>query len=136
MAGTAKKTEVVPIKNSSDVVLARQRVRAWAIEMKFSLVEQTKIVTAASELSRNTLDHGGGGELELALVVNGTREGIRLCFSDKGPGIADVKLALTDGYSSGAGMGLGLSGSKRLMNEFDIRTAPGSGTSVTVIRWK
>jgi serine/threonine-protein kinase RsbT len=104
--------------------------------MKFSLVEQTKIVTAASELSRNTLDHGGGGELELALVVNGTREGIRLCFSDKGPGIADVKLALTDGYSSGAGMGLGLSGSKRLMNEFDIRTAPGSGTSVTVIRWK
>jgi serine/threonine-protein kinase RsbT len=136
MAGTAKKTEVVPIKSSSDVVLARQRVRAWAIEMKFSLVEQTKIVTAASELSRNTLDHGGGGELELALVVNGTREGIRLCFSDKGPGIADVKLALTDGYSSGSGMGLGLSGSKRLMNEFDIRTAPGSGTSVTVIRWK
>jgi serine/threonine-protein kinase RsbT len=136
MAGTAKKTEVVPIKSSSDVVLARQRVRAWALEMKFSLVEQTKIVTAASELSRNTLDHGGGGELELALVVNGTREGIRLCFSDKGPGIADVKLALTDGYSSGSGMGLGLSGSKRLMNEFDIRTAPGSGTSVTVIRWK
>ena len=136
MAGTAKKTEVVPIKNSSDVVVARQRVRAWAIEMKFSLVEQTKIVTAASELSRNTLDHGGGGELELALVSNGTREGIRLCFSDKGPGIADVKLALTDGYSTGSGMGLGLSGSKRLMNEFDIRTAPGSGTSVTVIRWK
>jgi serine/threonine-protein kinase RsbT len=104
--------------------------------MKFGLVDQTKIVTAASELGRNTLEHGGGGSLELALIVNGTRKGIRLTFSDNGPGIPDIKLALTDGYTSGQGMGLGLGGSKRLMNEFEIKSEPGSGTTVTVIRWK
>jgi serine/threonine-protein kinase RsbT len=104
--------------------------------MKFSLVEQTKIVTAASELGRNTLEHGGGGMLELALIVNGTRRGLRLRFSDQGPGIPDVAQALKDGYTTGAGMGLGLGGSKRLMNEFEIDTHPGIGTTVTVIRWK
>jgi len=104
--------------------------------MKFGLVDQTKIVTAASELGRNTLEHGGGGSLELAWLVNGTRTGIRLCFSDRGPGIADIKQALTDGYTSGQGMGLGLGGSKRLMNEFDIQSEPGAGTTVTAIRWK
>jgi serine/threonine-protein kinase RsbT len=134
--GTAQKTETVPIKNSSDVVVVRQRVRALAIEMKFSLVEQTKIVTAASELGRNTLEHGGGGSLELAVVVNGARRGIRLTFSDQGPGIPDIALALKDGYTSGGGMGLGLGGSKRLMNEFEIDTKPGSGTTITAIRWK
>jgi serine/threonine-protein kinase RsbT len=135
-SGTVQKTETIPIKSSSDVVLVRQRVRILAIEMKFSLVEQTKIVTAASELGRNTLEHGGGGSLELAVIINGARRGIRLSFIDQGPGIADVALALKDGYTSGSGMGLGLGGSKRLMNEFEIDTKPGSGTTVTVIRWK
>lgn len=134
--GTIQKTETVPIKNGSDVVFVRQRVRAWTIDMKFSLVDQTKIVTAASELARNTLEHGGGGEVELALVHNGIRSGLRLAFSDKGPGIVDVKLALSDGYTSGHGMGLGLGGSKRLMNEFEIETEPGHGTKITCIRWK
>ena len=134
--GTVEKTEVVPIASSSDVVMVRQRVRAWVIELKFSLVDQTKIVTAASELGRNTLEHGGGGSMEIALLVNGVRHGIRLCFSDQGPGIPDVAQALKDGYTTGAGMGLGLGGSKRLMNEFDIETKPGGGTNVTAIRWK
>jgi len=135
-SGTVQKTETVPIASSSDVVLVRQRVRAWTTEMKFSLVDQTKIVTAASELGRNTLEHGGGGSLELALVVNGLRQGLRLCFSDKGPGIPDVALAMKDGYTTGSGMGLGLGGSKRLMNELEIDTRPGSGTTITTIRWK
>ena len=134
--GTLQKTETVPIKNSSDVVLVRQRVRAWAIEMKFSLVEQTKVVTAASELGRNTLEHGGGGSLELGLLVNGVRRGLRLCFSDRGPGIPDIAAALRDGYTTGGGMGLGLGGSKRLMNEFEIDSEPGGGTTITAIRWK
>jgi serine/threonine-protein kinase RsbT len=134
--GTVQKAETIPIKSSSDVVLVRQRVRVLAIEMKFTLVEQTKIVTAASELGRNTLEHGGGGSLELAVITNGARRGICLRFIDQGPGIADVALALKDGYTSGSGMGLGLGGSKRLMNEFEIDTKPGSGTTVTVIRWK
>lgn len=135
-AGTVQKTETVPIKSSSDVVLVRQRVRSWTTEMKFSLVEQTKIVTAASELGRNTLEYGGGGTLELALLVDGVRRGIRLRFSDQGPGIPDIALALKDGYTSGGGMGLGLGGSKRLMNEFQIDTKPGIGTTITAIRWK
>jgi serine/threonine-protein kinase RsbT len=131
-----QKTETIPIVNSSDVVHVRQRVRVWTTEMKFSLVEQTKIVTAASELGRNTIEHGGGGSMEIALLVNGVRRGIRLRFSDSGPGIPDVQLALKDGYTSGTGMGLGLGGSKRLMNEFEIETRPGAGTTVTAIRWK
>lgn len=134
--GTVLKSEQVPIQSSSDVVLVRQRVRVWATEMKFSLVEQTKIVTAASELGRNTLEHGGGGSLELALISNGIRQGIRMRFSDNGPGIQDVELAMRDGYTSGQGMGLGLGGSKRLMNEFVIETKEGGGTTVTTIRWK
>jgi serine/threonine-protein kinase RsbT len=136
MTGTVCKTETLPIKDSSDVVFVRQRVRVWAMNLKLSLVDQTKIVTAASELGRNTLEHGGGGELEIAEVFDGIRKGIRLSFSDKGPGIADVKNALTDGFTSKQGMGLGLGGSKRLMNEFDIKTALGEGTTVTVTRWK
>jgi len=136
MTGTVSKSETLPIKDSSDVVFVRQRVRVWATNLKLSLVDQTKIVTAASELGRNTLEHGGGGELEIAEVVDGIRKGIRLSFSDKGPGIADIKQALTDGFTSKHGMGLGLGGSKRLMNEFDIKSAPGEGTTVTVTRWK
>jgi serine/threonine-protein kinase RsbT len=136
LSGTVQKTETIPIQNSSDVVMVRQRVRAWTIEMNFSLVEQTKIVTAASELGRNTLEHGGGGSLELGLLINGARRGLQLCFSDQGPGIPDVALALRDGYTSGSGMGLGLGGSKRLMSEFQIDTKPGAGTRITAIRWK
>ena len=136
MTGTVSKTETLPIKDSSDVVFVRQRVRVWATNLKLSLVDQTKIVTAASELGRNTLEHGGGGELEIAEVIDGVRRGIRLSFSDKGPGIADIKQALTDGFTSKQGMGLGLGGSKRLMNEFDIKTVLGEGTTVTVTRWK
>ena len=136
LSGTVEKTEIVPIANSSDVVQVRQRVRMWTTELKFSLVDQTKIVTAASELGRNTLEHGGGGSMEMAVVVNGIRRGIRIRFIDQGPGIADVAQALKDGYTSGGGMGLGLGGSKRLMNEFEIETTPGGGTTVTAIRWK
>jgi serine/threonine-protein kinase RsbT len=136
MTGTVLKTEAVPIKSDADVVMVRQRVRAWVTEMQFSLVDQTKIVTAASELGRNTLEHGKGGKLEIALLQNGARKGIQLVFSDTGPGIPDVKLALTDGYTTASGMGLGLSGSKRLMNEFDIQTEVNRGTTVSCIRWK
>jgi serine/threonine-protein kinase RsbT len=130
------KTEKLPIRDSSDVVIARQRVRLWAIDLKLSLIDQTKIVTAASELARNTLEHGGGGDLEISEVSDGLRRGIRLTFSDQGPGIPDIKLALSDGYTSKQGMGLGLGGSKRLMNEFTIDSEVGKGTVITVIRWK
>jgi len=136
LSGTVEKSEVVPISTSSDVVVVRQRVRIWTTDLKFSLVDQTKIVTAASELGRNTLEHGGGGSMELAVVVNGVRRGIRLRFSDQGPGIPDIAMALRDGFTTGSGMGLGLGGSKRLMNEFEIEANPGGGTTVTVIRWK
>jgi serine/threonine-protein kinase RsbT len=136
LSGTVEKTEIVPIASSSDVVLVRQRVRFWTTELKFSLVDQTKIVTAASELGRNTLEHGGGGSLEIAVVSNGMRRGIRLQFIDQGPGIPDIAQALKDGFTTGGGMGLGLGGSKRLMNEFEIQPNPGGGTTVTTIRWK
>ena len=136
LSGTVEKTEIVPIASSSDVVLVRQRVRLWTTELKFSLVDQTKIVTAASELGRNTLEHGGGGSLQIAAVTNGLRRGIRLQFSDQGPGIPDIAQALRDGFTTGGGMGLGLGGSKRLMNEFEIQPNPGGGTTVTAIRWK
>jgi serine/threonine-protein kinase RsbT len=135
-SGTVQKSETLPIRDSNDVVVVRQRVRQWATQLKFSLVEQTKIITAASELGRNTLEHGGGGNLEIAEILNGSRRGIRLTFSDHGPGIPDIQQALTDGYTSKQGMGLGLGGSKRLMNEFEIQSAPGLGTTIAVIRWK
>jgi len=108
----------------------------WAAELKFSLVDQTKFVTATSELARNTLEHGGGGLMTAEVVENGLRKGIRLTFTDSGPGIANIELALKDGYSTGGGMGLGLSGSKRLVNEFYINSELGRGTVVTIIRWK
>jgi serine/threonine-protein kinase RsbT len=130
------KSETLAIRSSNDVVQVRQRVRALATELGFSLVDQTKIVTAASELARNTLEHGGGGEARLELVEQGSRRGVRLTFEDKGPGIADMTLALTDGYTTGGGLGLGLSGSRRLVNDFDIASKPGEGTRVTIARWK
>jgi serine/threonine-protein kinase RsbT len=130
------KREVLPLKNSSDVVMARQKVRQWAIELRFSLVDQTKLVTAASELARNTLDYGLGGEMAIEVVASGAKVGLRLTFEDHGPGIPDIQQALKDGYTSGSGMGLGLGGSKRLVNEFEIQSEVGKGTRVTVVRWK
>lgn len=130
------RNETLPIASADDVVRVRQAVRAWAAELKFGLVDQTKLVTATSELARNTLHHGGGGVMRASLVENGARKGIRLSFEDRGPGIQDIDLALRDGFSTGSGMGLGLSGSKRLVNEFDIKSEVGRGTTVTVTRWK
>jgi serine/threonine-protein kinase RsbT len=132
----ALKSEVHPITTADDVVRVRQVARSWATELKFSLVDQTKLVTATSELARNTLDHGRGGAVRVEEVESGTRRGVKLVFEDKGPGIANLELALRDGYTTGSGMGLGLSGSKRLVNEFDIKSEPGRGTTVTIIRWK
>jgi serine/threonine-protein kinase RsbT len=128
--------ETFPLKNSNDVVLARQRVRQWATELRFTLVDQTKLVTAASELARNTLDHGRGGTMTMEQVGVGARVGLKLLFEDQGPGIPDVEMALKDGFSTGDGMGLGLGGSRRLVNEFSIESAPGKGTRITVTRWK
>ena len=133
MQGT---TERVPIRTPQDVVLVRQRARTLAAGQGLSLVDQTKVVTAASELARNTLEHGKGGEVLLETVENGTRRGIRLTFEDHGPGIADLTAALRDGFTTGTGMGLGLPGSRRLMNEFSIESTPGQGTRVVVARWK
>ena len=133
---TAVKRESLPLQNSSDVVLARQKVRQWAIELRFSLVDQTKLVTAASELARNALDHGQGGQMTIEVVNGAARNGLRLTFEDNGPGIPDIEMALKDGYTSGAGMGLGLGGSKRLVNDFSIESEIGKGTKVTVVRWK
>jgi serine/threonine-protein kinase RsbT len=130
-----ERDDAVPITNVNDVVRVRQVVREWAVERGFSLVDQTKIITAASELARNTLDYGKGGSCRLLALREGARKGLRLIFADQGPGIADLKLALTDGYSTGGGLGLGLTGARRLVNEFEIQSEPGSGTTVTVTRW-
>jgi len=129
-------TERVPIRTPQDVVLVRQRARTLAAGQGLSLVDQTKVVTAASELARNTLEHGKGGEVLLETVENGVRRGIRLTFEDQGPGIPDVAAALRDGFTTGTGMGLGLPGARRLMNEFSIESTPGKGTRVVVARWK
>ncbi len=126
----------LPLKNEHDIVLGRQAVRKLAQEQSFSLVDQTKLVTAASELARNALIYGGGGSLTWQLLQDGIKRGVRLIFRDDGPGIANLDLALTDGWSSGSGMGLGLTGARRLVNEFDIQTSVGAGTRVTVTRWK
>jgi serine/threonine-protein kinase RsbT len=131
-----RRFESRPIRTESDVVSVRQAVRAWAVELRFSLVDQTKLVTAASELARNTLIHGRGGSVRMETLEEGGRTGIRLVFEDQGPGIEDLKLALTDGYSTGNGLGLGLSGSRRLVNEFEITSKAGEGTTVAVTKWK
>jgi serine/threonine-protein kinase RsbT len=130
------KNDTLPVRTENDVVLVRQAVRKWAGELGFSLVDQTKVVTAASELARNVLVHGSGGEVRFQALEQGTRRGVRLIFEDKGPGIADIELALRDGYTTGGGLGLGLSGSKRLVNEFDIVSKVGEGTRVTITKWK
>lgn len=122
--------------SENDIVRSRQTVRKLTQDLKFSLVDQTKMITAASELSRNTVVYGGGGEMRWRVLHQGVKTGLELAFEDRGPGIPDVQLALTDGWTSGKGLGVGLSGSKRLVNEFDIRTAVGEGTCVTIVRWK
>ncbi|MFN6572239.1 anti-sigma regulatory factor [Dendronalium sp. ChiSLP03b] len=124
------------IESSADVVLVRQAVRQLAVELRFSLVDQTKIVTAASELARNTLTYGGGGTVKLETLEEDRRRGLRLTFEDQGPGIADIDLALKDGFTTGNGLGMGLSGTKRLVNEFNIVSRVGEGTCITITKWK
>jgi serine/threonine-protein kinase RsbT len=136
MAIRVLSAESMEIRTSDDVVLVRQAVRKKSIALGLGLVDQTKVVTASSELARNTLDYGGGGTVQLELVENGGRSGLRVTFEDQGPGIIDLDLALTDGYTTGHGMGLGLSGAKRLSNEFEIWSKPGEGTRVSILRWK
>jgi serine/threonine-protein kinase RsbT len=126
----------LPLKNEHDIVLGRQAVRRLAVQQGFSLVDQTKMVTAASELARNALNYGGGGTLKWTLLTDGTKHGLRLMFEDQGPGIANLDLALTDGWSSGTGLGLGLSGTRRLVNEFELESTVGVGTRVVITRWK
>lgn len=130
------KHETLPVRSETDVVLVRQAVRKAAAELGFSLVDQTKVVTAASELARNVLVHGGGGSARLEILTEGARKGLRLILEDQGPGIPDIDLALRDGYTTGGGLGLGLGGSKRLVNEFDIVSRVGEGTRVTITKWK
>lgn len=125
-----------PIQSSEDVVAVRQIVRQRAVELGFNLVDQTKIVTAASELARNTVQYGGGGTLHIEEVKDGPRRGLKLVFEDNGPGIPNIELAMKDGYTTGNGLGLGLSGAKRLSNEFAIQSEPGKGTRVSIIRWR
>ena len=133
---TMQKTETINIQSSGDVVLVRQAVRQVAVEIGFGLVDQTKIVTAASELARNTLDYGGGGTVKLETLQDGRRRGLRLTFEDRGPGIPDIDLALKDGFTTGSGLGMGLSGAKRLANEFEIQSVVGEGTRIIIVRWK
>ncbi len=133
---TSLSAESLPVETSEHVVSVRQAVRRRAVELGFSLVDQTKIITAASELARNAIQHGGGGEVIIETIALQGRRGLRLAFADRGPGIADVARAMTDGYSTAGGLGLGLSGAKRLSHEFAIEAAPGTGTRVVIVRWK
>lgn len=126
----------VDIQSSEDVVRVRQAVRQRAVELGFNLVDQTKIVTAASELARNTLQYGGGGHVQMDTLEEGPRRGLRLVFVDDGPGIPDVDMALRDGYTSGSGLGLGLAGARRLSSDFQIDSRVGEGTRVTIVRWR
>lgn len=133
---TPANPDKLPVRNSGDILLVRQTVRAKAAELGFTLVDQTKIITAASELARNTVDYGGGGVVAIETVSDGSKKGLRLSFEDQGPGIPDLNLAMKDGWTSGSGLGLGLSGAKRLMSDFSITTKVGEGTKVVITRWK
>jgi serine/threonine-protein kinase RsbT len=130
------KTENLPVQTDDDVVRVRKSVRDYATEMGLSLVDQTKVVTAASELARNTIVHGKGGAARVEALVNGIRRGVRVTFEDQGPGIADIPAAMKDGFTTGSGLGLGLGGAKRLSNEFEISSTPGKGTRVSITKWK
>lgn len=136
MTANQGEQNLLPLKTDEDVVRLRKRVREDLVALGFSLIEQTKMVTAASELARNTLRYGGGGEAQIVSLSDGHRRGLELSFIDRGPGIANLELALTDGYTSGGGLGLGLSGAKRLADEFAIDSTPGKGTTVTIAKWK
>ena len=131
-----EKTSELPLRAQEDVVAARQFVRSWAVELGLGLVDQTKIITAASELARNCVIYGGGGLIRLEILQETGKRGLRLTFQDQGPGILDIEKAMSDGYTTGNGLGLGLGGSKRLSHEFFIESAPGAGTRVTITRWK
>ncbi|WP_333778981.1 anti-sigma regulatory factor [Streptomyces sp. IBSBF 3136] len=133
-SGHASATSL-PIGSDADLAWVRQQVRQCAAQLGFGLVQQTKLVTAASELARNTLVHGGGGRAEITPLDNGRTQGLRMSFTDEGPGIGDLDLAMSDGYTSGGGLGLGLSGAKRLVHEFEVDTEPGRGTTVTAVAW-
>ena len=133
---SANEPVALPMRTPEDIVRMRQFVREQAAVIGFSLVDQTKLVTAASELARNTMVYGGGGEVAIQPLAEGSRRGLRLAFIDNGPGIADIALAMKDGYTTGGGLGLGLGGAKRLSNEFSIDSAPGRGTRVTITRWR
>jgi serine/threonine-protein kinase RsbT len=131
-----QRAETLALRSDEDVVRARQISRQWAVELGFSLVDQTKIVTAASELARNTIIYGGGGTLQLEMLNDAHRRGLRLTFEDQGPGIPNIEMALRDGFTTGSGLGLGLGGAKRLMNDFTISSTPGQGTRIAAVRWK
>lgn len=131
-----KKSGELPLRTEHDIVLARQSVRKMTLELAFSLVDQTKMVTAASELARNTVTYGGGGVMQWEQVSEGFRSGLKLSFYDQGPGIPNIELAMTDGWTSGGGLGMGLSGAKRLVNDFEIESESGKGTRVIITRWK
>ena len=132
---TVEKQAVFQLRSDIDVVAARRGVRDWAVEIGFSALDMTKVVTAASELARNAVLHGGGGTMSLEVVRQAARRGLRMTFEDQGPGIHDLELAMRDGYTSGGGMGIGLPGARRLVNEFDVSARPSGGTSVTIVRW-
>ncbi len=136
MSGGPAPALCLPLRSDEDVVRLRQAAREQLVALGFSLIDQTKTVTAASELARNTVRYGGGGESHIVCLQNGNRRGLQLSFSDQGPGIADIEQALRDGYTTGGGMGFGLAGAKRLSDEFAIVSAPGQGTTVTIIKWK
>jgi serine/threonine-protein kinase RsbT len=130
------RSEQVAVREQHDIVNVRQVVRSWSISLGLGLVDLTKLVTAASEIARNTVEYGGGGTLQIEELRDGLRQGVRLVFEDQGPGIADIDRAMTDGYTTGTGMGLGLGGTKRLVDEFDIASTPGAGTRVSITKWK
>jgi serine/threonine-protein kinase RsbT len=136
MAVLVQRDETLQLRSDMDIVRVRQVARTWAVELGFNLVDQTKLVTAASELARNTVDWGGGGAVWVEVLDDGGRQGLRLTFEDHGPGIPDIELALKDGYSTGSGLGLGLGGARRLVNEFQIVSRVGEGTRVTITMWK
>ena len=131
-----QKRETLQIRGEEDVVKVRQTVREWCVSSGFRLVDQTKVVTAASEIARNVLDYGGGGTVLLEALVENPKRGLRLCFEDHGPGIPDIELALKDGFTSGGGLGLGLGGARRLVHEFELQSSVGQGTRVTLTQWK
>ena len=129
------KSEILPLRTDEDILLVRKTVRAWRVELAFSMVEQTRMVTATSELARNTVVYGGGGSARLELLADSGRQGVQVTFEDQGPGIADIEQALKDGYTTGVGLGLGLGGSKRLVNDFELWSEVGKGTRVTITKW-